>query len=118
MEKQLYSGIDDYVINEICEILKQNEIPFIKKADGSGSYMNISMGKSLQEKRIFVNESDYEKALSLIEIFTVDNKDNKKDDEEELVNRSKIVIRGAGILIFAIPIIVVIVLIIMSIINS
>lgn len=117
MEKQLYSGIDDYVINEICEILKQNEIPFIKKADGSGSYMNISMGKSLQEKRIFVNESDYEKALSLIEIFTVDNKDNKKD-EEELVNKSKTLIRGAGILIFAIPIIVIIVAIIMSLSNN
>ena len=77
-EKQLFSSSDEYTIEQVCAILENNNIPFIKRTDGSGSYINISMGQTVQDKRIFVNEDDYNKALKLIESFT------KQDDEEEL----------------------------------
>lgn len=115
IEIQLISSNDDYKINQICEILNQNEIPFIKKEDGSGSYMNLYMGKSIQEKRIFVSEDDYDRAIDLIESFESNSEGNIED--EEIPSKSKNIIRGVGLIILALPIIVVIILIVMSIIG-
>lgn len=78
IEKQLFDSIDEYIIGQVCAILEENNIPFVKRTDGSGSYINISMGQTVQDKRIFVNEDDYDKALKLIEPFT------KQEDNEEI----------------------------------
>ena len=32
----LFSSTDDILISQVCEILKENNIPFIKKQEGSG----------------------------------------------------------------------------------
>ena len=66
-EVQLFSSIDEYLINQICAILQEKDIPYIRRDDGSGAYMNVYMGSSIQEKRIYVNKKDYEKAIEVIE---------------------------------------------------
>lgn len=77
----LFSSLNDYQINEVCAILTENNIPFIRKDDGVGSYMNLYMGHSYQEKSIFVSKNDYDKAFELISIFTT----NETEEEDETV---------------------------------
>lgn len=81
-EVKLFSSLNDYQINEICAILTENNIPFIRKDDGVGSYMNLYMGHSYQDKSIFVSKKDYDKAFELISIFTT----NRIEDENETNN--------------------------------
>ena len=81
IEKELFSSIDEYIIEQVCVILANNNIPFIKRTDGSGSYINISMGLTVQDKRIFVNKDDYDKALELIEPFRVQELEEELDSE-------------------------------------
>ena len=45
-EMQVFSSIDKYIIEQVCAILDKNNIPLIRRIDGSGSYINISMGQS------------------------------------------------------------------------
>ena len=75
----LFSSLNDYQINEVCAILTENNIPFIRKDEGVGAYMNLYMGHSYQEKSVFVSRKDYDKAVELISIFT--NNDGDEEDE-------------------------------------
>ena len=68
-EIKLFSSTDDILINQVCEILKENNIPFIKKQEGSGAYVGVLFGSTMGIKDIFVSEEDYEKAKELIEVF-------------------------------------------------
>lgn len=118
-EKQLFSSSDEYTIEQVCAILENNNIPFIKRTDGSGSYINISMGQTVQDKRIFVNEDDYNKALKLIESFT------KQDDEEELdsdmqkeINKYARIKKLMVLFILGLPILAIILIIIAEIIRK
>ena len=73
-EVEIFSSSNEYEINQVCAILKDNNIPFIRKDYGSGSYMNIYMGQSIQEKKIFVNSDCCDKALELIStVFSNEN---------------------------------------------
>lgn len=54
-EIELFSSVNEYEIKQACSILTENNIPFIRKDDGSGAYMNLYMGQSIQAKRIFIN---------------------------------------------------------------
>lgn len=69
MEKELYRSTDDFIISQICAILEDNNIAYIKRFDGAGSYLNITMGTTMNLKRIFVSEEDYEKAIELISVL-------------------------------------------------
>ena len=82
-EVELFASLDDYQINEICAILTENDIPFIKKNGGTGSYMNLYMGHSIQEKKVFVSKKDYDKSLELISIFTINNIDEEGETLKE-----------------------------------
>lgn len=105
IEVQLFTSIDEYMIEQVCAILDKNNIPFIKKTDGSGSYINISMGQSLQETRIFVNEVDYDRALKLIEPFTRKEENEEIDSEMEQEKKKYALIRKALVfLILGLPI--------------
>ncbi len=53
-------------------ILRDNNVPYIIRDSGSGSYMRIISGTSIFSTDIFVEESSYEKALALIDIFVND----------------------------------------------
>ena len=85
--KQVYSSSSENDILQVTSILKDNNINFIRKDSGSGSYMNIYMGQSIQEKTIYVDKSDYDKALDLLDTITenenVSNYDNEELMEEE-----------------------------------
>lgn len=65
-EVLLFSTMNENEINQVCAILNDNEIPFIRRDSGSGSYMTIYMGFSLQEKCIYIAEKDFERAQELI----------------------------------------------------
>lgn len=82
----LFSSLNDYQINEICAILTENNIPFIRKNDGVGSYMNLYMGHSYQEKSVFVSKKDYNKALELISVITTNNEDETFEEEQQEEN--------------------------------
>lgn len=111
-EKQLFVSADKYIIEQVCEILDKNNIPFIKRTDGSGSYINISMGQSFQEKRIFVKKDDYDIALELIEPFIIQNENEELDsDMKQEINKyalikKMIVYLTLGLTILAIILIV------------
>lgn len=77
MEKELYKSADDFLVSQICAILEDNNIPYIKRYDGAGSYLNISMGTSMNLKRILVGEEDYEKAIELISVLNSFNEEQK-----------------------------------------
>lgn len=75
-EVEIFSSSNEFEINQVCAILGDNNIPFIRKDYGSGSYMNIYFGQSIQDKKVFVNEDCYDKALELIStIFSNTNFD-------------------------------------------
>lgn len=82
-EVKLFSSLNEYQINQICAILTENNIPFIRKDDGVGSYMNLYMGHSYQEKSIFVSKKDYNKALELISVITTNDADKEDETFEE-----------------------------------
>lgn len=124
LEVKLFSSPNEYEINEVSAILTENNIPYIRKNDGSGSYMNLYMGQSIQEKRIFVSKEDYDKSLELISLFISNDIDTEEVVEEEQVKddnrRSKytLIRRGLGFLILGMPIIAIILVIIMSLIYN
>lgn len=112
VEMQLFASTDEYIIEQICAMLAENNIPFIKKTDGSGSYINISMGESFQEKRIFVNKADYDKSLELIEPFTIKEENEELDSEiEEEKKKYGLIKKILVFLTLGIPILVIILLI-------
>lgn len=124
LEVQLFSSPYEYEINEVGAILTENSIPFIKKQDGSGAYMNLYMGQSIQEKRIFVSIEDYNRALELISFLISDDIDTENEIlEEDLKNNNSntkytLIRRGLGFLILGMPILAIILVIIMSLIYN
>ena len=62
-EIEIYNSINEFEIGQVCSILEENDIPYVRKDDGIGSYMGIYMGVSYQPKRIYVNKKDYEKEI-------------------------------------------------------
>ena len=67
-EKLVYSSTNAIETDYICSILKENDIPFVKKTDGVGDYLNIAAGNLLNYTiNISVSNNDYAKAHELIE---------------------------------------------------
>ena len=52
-EVELFSSIIEDEVKQVCSLLKDNQIPFVRRDYGSGSYMNLYYGQSFQEKKIF-----------------------------------------------------------------
>ncbi len=126
-EIQLFCSTDEYEINQVCAILTENNIQCIRRNDGSGSYMNLYMGQSIQGKRIFVNETDYNKSLELIYPFVSNNINDEKTSEtseqpeekkNKRINKYVLIRRGFGLLMLGFPIVVIILVIIISLINK
>lgn len=78
-EKIIYESTDELLISQIAALLEDNQITYIRKDLGCGSYLNILMGQSYSTKQILVSEQDYEKAKELIETF--ENTDFELPDE-------------------------------------
>ena len=118
-EIQLFASVDEYIIEQVCAILENNNIPFVKRTDGSGSYINISMGQTVQDKRIFVNKDDYDKALKLIEPFTEQEENEELDsDMQKEINKYARIKKLMVLFILGLPILVILLIIISDMINN
>lgn len=78
-EKIIYESNDEILIMQITALLEDNNITYIRKDLGCGSYLNIFMGQAYSPKQILVSEKDYDKAKELIEVF--ENTDFELPDE-------------------------------------
>lgn len=77
-EKKLFEDSDEFLVKQIESILKENNIPYVRKDEGAGSYMNVTYGQSFGlTKAIYVSNEDFEKAQNAIEVF------NEQDFSEE-----------------------------------
>ena len=124
-EVEIFCSLDEYEINQVCAILGDNNIPFIRRDYGSGSYMNIYLGQSIQEKKVFVNEECYDKALELIStIFynanSVEDIQELEENEENYDSNKKYkwIKYLLGFFILGVPCIIVIIAIIFSIFQN
>ena len=124
IEVQLFSSLNGFEINQICVILNENNIPYIIKNEGSGSYLNISMGQSIQEQKVFVNKKDLDKSLELISMFISENINNEiineteeQVEDDERGNKYKTMKRSLGIAILGFSVIAMIIVIIFGLIN-
>ena len=86
-EKLVYSCTDGTKAEYVCSILKENDIPFVKRTAGAGEYLTIVAGTSFNsEINIFVDEKKYKKASELLE--TVDE-DFSYPSEEDIPDELK-----------------------------
>ncbi len=77
-ERKLFEDSDELLVKQIETILKENNIPYSRRDEGAGSYMNVTYGQSFGlAKSIYVSNEDFEKAQNAIQIF------NEQDFEEE-----------------------------------
>lgn len=81
-EKLIFETNNEILLLQVCEILKQNEIPFIRRDEGAGSYLNVALGNNAGTKRIYINSKDYEKAKNILEVFYANNKNEEEMPEE------------------------------------
>lgn len=121
-EIELFHTTDEYKLRQVCSILTENNIPFIRRDEGSGSYINLYMGNSIQTKRVFINKEDSENAKKLLSFLNVDvipkektsenkNKINRKNTS---INKYIIIRRTFGFIILCIPILIILLVIIFS----
>ncbi len=87
-EKKVYSSNNAIEVDYICSVLKENNIPYVKKTDGAGDYLNIATGNLLNYTvNILVSQEDYEKADELIKTIQASNEAILEDDlPDELKN--------------------------------
>lgn len=82
-EKKLFEDSDEFLVTQIERILKENEIPYIRKDEGIGSYMNVTYGQSFGlGKSIYVSSENFEKAQNAIQIFNEQDFENEDIPEE------------------------------------
>lgn len=117
---ELFSSILENEIKQVCSLLEDNKIPFVRKDYGSGSYMNLYYGESLQEKKIFVNKKDYDKALEIVSsVFSnsisEDSNDEIEEDDGKKYYKIKDYFRNYILIMFFISIVVVIIVCLMNI---
>ena len=63
----LLADVDDGVEAGLLEgLLRQNDIPFVKRHREAGEYISILMGRSAYGVGILVDERDYERARELL----------------------------------------------------
>ena len=118
-EVELYSGTNEYELSQIISILKENKIPFIKKQDGIGSYMNMYMGSSIQTKRILVSEENYEDAKELISYLMSEDisKEEIKNNDDSSGKKHVRARRIFGSFAIGIPLIMIITAIMVAILK-
>ena len=81
-EKEIFTSTDESVVSRLCEIFNDQRISFSRKDGGTESYLNIVNGEGiLSQKKIFVNQEDYERARKLMEFLDVDEKENEVENE-------------------------------------
>ena len=81
-EREVFSSNDELVVNQVCNILKENRIPCYKQESGAGSYMNIAYGKStITKKKIIVSRENYEKAKRIIDFLSISEENENENND-------------------------------------
>lgn len=87
----------------IMGILEEEKIVADLRYVGSGSYLNIVGGDMGYAKEVWVADSDYERAISVLkETDFLENKQNEKTTEKELTSKVVVARILAAIMIFAV----------------
>lgn len=68
-EVEIFANTDDFLIMQVCAILEDNNIEYVKINEGIGSYSSLVFGKSYEMKRIIVSNENEDKARELVERF-------------------------------------------------
>lgn len=90
-EKELFSSNDEFLVSQVESILKENNIPYIRRDEGAGSYMNVTYGQNTtSEKKIIINSEDYDKANELLETFSGKIEDDIPEELKEAEEDEKI----------------------------
>ena len=124
-ERELYRSNESFLISQICRMLQENNIRYIRKSD---SYRKIDFGSDCIETKIFVSSEDYEQASLLLEMFNSPNieyvngeiPEELKDivDDEEMEKDIKKYRNMKKILYFWIPAVMVSIIIILCAISN
>lgn len=69
MMKLLLQSSNDFLITTVKAILKDNMINYIDSEADLDGYLNIMGAGVIKNESIFVDESDFEKAYSLVQEF-------------------------------------------------
>lgn len=78
-EKEVFSSTDESVVSRLCDIFDTQGISYIRKDGGAGNYLSIEYGQdTLSQKKIFVSEEDYKKAIELIDFLEVEESKEEK----------------------------------------
>lgn len=89
-EKELFKSKENFMILQICGMLQEKNIPYIKSSD---SYRNIGYRSESSQTKIFVSSEDYERAKMLIEVFDenaiIYNNDELPEELKEAVNEEE-----------------------------
>lgn len=118
-EIKLYEDSNENNIRIVIGILEDNEIEYIRRDSGSGSYMNLYMGESIQTKSIWVKKKDIEKAQALIDIVNQGMPEEleeveQQEDENYYYKRKRTLSNILAIIFIGIPFIVIMIAIILS----
>lgn len=123
VEKLLFESTNDNLVAQVCEILKEKNINYIRRNEGSDAYLNIVYGSNTLTK-ILVNDKDYEQAKKILEIFNSEEapeelREDKESDEEnnKEIKKYRTMKRIIACIPFIMTIIAVILLIIASVNN-
>lgn len=82
-EKELFKSSEEILILQICQILKENNIAYVKRYEGIGSYLNMVCGANQRATTIYVSSEEYDKAINLIEILNNENVEYESDEIPE-----------------------------------
>jgi len=67
----------------IANLLRNSNIPALRKSTGVGGYMNIYMGYSIFGEEIYVDEKDYEKALEILKELDDYEEEPEAEDNQD-----------------------------------
>ena len=68
-EKALISLNNEFLLNQVKDLLKENGISYVIRTEGLGSYHRIAYGATSTMTTIYVSDEDLDKSLKVIEII-------------------------------------------------
>lgn len=83
---RIYKTANVFETNHVISVLEAEGIPCFSRDSGAGGYLNVSMGFSEFGEWIFVDESDRERALLLIEGALKDSELEVRSEDEIDIN--------------------------------
>jgi len=73
----------------ILNLLRNNGIPCFKKYNGAGGYLNLYMGYSIYGEELYVDKSDYQRALDIIDDLSSDGSSEQPNGGTESTEDSE-----------------------------